>query len=184
MLVLASRSPRRAQLLSMITNEFKIIPSEFDEKTIAESSPILLVERLANEKAKAVYKDIDKNDIVIGSDTVVIVNNQILGIPKNQQDAYNMISMLSGKTHTVATGVAIISQNVDKSFVSQTQVKFFDLTEQEIKEYISTSEPYDKAGGYGIQGKAALFIEEIQGDYYSVMGLPIARLKKELSALI
>lgn len=181
MLILASRSPRRQELLSMITNDFKVIPSSFDERSITIQNPFQLVRKLSYSKAKTIISRPD--DIVIGCDTIVYLENEILGIPLNRKDAYSMIKKLSSKTHSVITGVTVLKGSVIKQFECETKVTFLELTEDEIERYIHTDEPYDKAGGYGIQGKASLFVEKIEGDYFNIVGLPISKLNQVLKDL-
>lgn len=180
MIVLASNSPRRKELLGIIDSNFRVCPADIDE----ESPDILNIEEvpeyLAVQKALAVAQ-IYPNDTIIGADTVVIIENQILGKPRNDAEAFKMLKMLSGKTHTVITGVAVCDSGRTKSFSEKSHCTFYELTEAEINNYIATGEPRDKAGAYGIQGKGALLIKEIIGDYYNIMGLPIARLSRHLT---
>ncbi|MEG0692586.1 MAG: Maf family protein [Oscillospiraceae bacterium] len=180
-LILASRSPRRLELLSLITTHFSVMPSNFDERSITISEPFELVRALSFSKASTIVSQAD--DIVIGCDTVVFAEGEILGIPKDQDEAYSMIKKLSGKTHSVITGVCVLNNHNVHQFECETMVTFFDLTPADILSYISTDEPYDKAGGYGIQGKAALFVEKVEGDYSNVVGLPISRLNQLLKQL-
>ncbi|MGN1202566.1 MAG: Maf family protein, partial [Eubacterium sp.] len=119
-------------------------------------------------------------DTIIGADTVVAVGGKILGKPKDRNDAFEMLKMLSGKYHSVFTGVTVIKPECTDTFSVETRVKFFDLTDKEINSYIDTGEPFDKAGGYGIQGKGSLLVEKIDGDYFNVVGLPISKLNKYL----
>ena len=178
MIILASKSPRRKELLSIITNDFVIKTADVDETLPENIAPDKAVEYLSKIKAEP-FKN--ENDIVIGADTVVAIDGKILGKPKDKADAYNMLKMLSGKEHSVFTGVTVIGQSKADTFSVETRVKFFDLTDDEINDYINTGEPFDKAGGYGIQGKGSLLVEKIDGDYFNVVGLPVSRLAKSLS---
>lgn len=178
-IILASASPRRRELLSVITEDFTVIPSSAEE-IIPEGTPIeKTAESLAVIKAQAVAKDYPQS-IVLGADTCVISENQILGKPKTKEEAFRMLKMLSGKIHSVFTGCAIVKNGETKSFSTETRVEFYPLSDKEIEDYVNTSEPYDKAGGYGIQGKASLFVRGIEGDYFNVVGLPIAELSRYL----
>lgn len=177
MIILASKSPRRKELLSLITENFVIQIADTDETLPDGITPAKAVEYLSAIKAQPFNNGVDT---VIGADTVVAIDNTILGKPKNRTDAFNMMKMLSGKYHSVFTGVTVIKPDGVSTFSVETRVKFFDLTDGEINSYIDTDEPYDKAGGYGIQGKGSLLVEKIEGDYFNVVGLPISRLKRVL----
>lgn len=178
MIILASKSPRRKELLSIITNDFVIKTADVDETLPENIAPDKAVEYLSKIKAEP-FKN--ENDIVIGADTVVSIDGKILGKPKDKADAYNMLKMLSGKEHSVFTGVTVIGYGNTDTFSVETRVKFFELTDEEINNYTNTGEPFDKAGGYGIQGKGSLLVEKIDGDYFNVVGLPVSRLAKALS---
>lgn len=178
-IVLASKSPRRQELLKRIINDFKVIESDFDESTVKFQGDVeKYVEDLAKGKALVVAKKINNPSIIIGVDTVVYYNNEILGKPKNYDDAYSMLSKLSGNTHKVYSGVCIYNAEKDKidSFVCETKVKFSKLSKNQIDNYIKSNEPMDKAGAYGIQGLGGVFVEKIDGCYYNVMGLPLNKL--------
>lgn len=182
-LILASASPRRQELISLITNEYVCNPSGVEEVIpdgIAVSQIPLC---LALQKAKAVAKDFP-DDIVVGCDTAVILKDEVLGKPKDKEDARRMMKALSGKVHQVITGCALVKDEKSLGFSNVTEVEFFELSDEEIEEYINTSEPYDKAGGYGIQGKASLFVKGIKGDYFNVVGLPVAELKRQISKFV
>ena len=125
----------------------------------------------------------ESGKIVIGADTVVAIDGKILGKPKNEKDAFLMLKNLSGKEHSVFTGVTVIKNDKEVTFSVQTKVKFFELDDREIEDYISSGEPFDKAGAYGIQGKGSLFVEKIDGDYFNVVGLPISRLARQLKSI-
>lgn len=174
-LILASASPRRKELLSLITPDFRVITSEADETLPENIAPESAVKLLAERKARAVAA-ICPGDTVIGSDTVVALENEILGKPADDLEAAKMLRSLSGKKHVVYTGVCVIRGGEKTVFVGSAAVKFADMTDDEISEYISSGECRDKAGAYGIQGFGARYIEYIEGDYYSVMGLPVRQL--------
>jgi septum formation protein len=188
MLILASASPRRKELLSVITTHFITEPTECDESYPAGLSAGQALKTIAARKASAVNRQ--QKDVVIGADTMVFADPDMLkiplGKPKNSADARKMLSLLSGKTHAVITGVCVLSgREGDGSFrqtcfFEKTLVEFYPLTDAEITAYIATGEPFDKAGGYGIQEKGSLLVKGITGDYFNVMGLPIARLNHVL----
>lgn len=184
MLILASRSPRRLELLKLITEEFIAIPSLFDEKSIDIKEPFELVRSLSLHKAQTVLQTRQsEGDIIIGCDTVVSLNGEIFGIPQSKEEAYSMISKLSGNLHSVITGVCVLYNGTAIQFECETRVTFLRLEDKDILDYIDTAEPYDKAGGYGIQGKAGLFVEKIDGDYSNVVGLPVSKLNQILKNL-
>lgn len=178
-IILASGSPRRKELLELADVPFEIVVSEVEETIGAYSSPSDIVMSLALQKASAVAEN-HSDHVVIGADTIVTYDSHILGKPSNEAEAKEMLRLLSGKTHEVYTGVAIISKEKTATFYERTEVTFWELTEEEIDVYVASKEPLDKAGSYGIQGKGSIFVQHIQGDYYSVVGLPIARLVREL----
>ncbi len=180
MLILASNSPRRKELLSMLGYEFIIKVSNCDENTEI-TEPAELVKELSLRKAKAVEADI--NDVVIGSDTVVAINGKILGKPTNESDAIQMLRMLSGKTHTVYTGVTVIKNKTEITECISCDVTFKNMTDEEIKMYVDSGEPMDKAGAYGIQGKGSAFVEKINGDYFAVVGFPCCYVNTVLNKL-
>ena len=179
-MILASQSPRRRELLSLITEDFRIIPAKGEEILPEGISPKEAVILLSQQKAEEIYREY-KNETIIAADTVVAAEGQILGKPQDEQDAADMLKMLSGKSHSVFTGVCIISPTGEmKSFAEETTVEFYPLSDEEIDAYVASGEPMDKAGAYGIQDKGALLVKEIKGDYYNVMGLPVGRLYREL----
>lgn len=178
-LILASTSPRRKELLSLITLNFQVVASNVDETIDATSSVQENVMSLALKKAREVALAYP-NDYILGADTIVVLNNQIIGKPKDKQEAKEILRSLSGKTHQVFTGVAICCKDFQDVFYEETAVTFKELTDIEINAYIETTEPMDKAGAYGIQGKGALFVSGIMGDYYNVMGLPVCKLNNKL----
>ncbi len=177
--ILASQSPRRKELLRLITEDFSVITADVDETVDPALEAHETVMNLALKKAIAVAES-NKESLVIGADTVVVLDGEILGKPKNREHAYKMLKSLSGNTHKVLTGVCIALGDTVKTFYVSSNVKFYDLTDEEINEYIATGEPDDKAGAYGIQGKGSLLVEKIDGDYFNIVGLPIAELNKEL----
>ena len=179
MYILASASPRRKELLKKIIDDFKIITSNVDETYPDTMDKMSVAEFLATKKALSVFEN-NKNDIVIGSDTVIVYNNKIYGKPLNKDDAKNMLKTFSNNTHYVVTGVCVASQKRTLSFSSISKVTFYELSDNEIDEYLSDDEYKDKAGSYAIQGKASLFIKNIDGDYNSIMGLPISELNRIL----
>ena len=177
--ILASASPRRKELLGLITKEFKIIPSCVEEAVPDGVPPEKQPEYLARLKAEDIAKKYP-HDIVIGADTSVIIDDCVLGKPDGREQAKAMLSRLSGRTHKVETGCAVIKNGECRSFSSVTEVEFYPLEDKEIEEYIATGEPFDKAGAYGIQGKGGLLVKAIRGDWYNVVGLPVARLARTL----
>lgn len=182
MFVLASKSPRRAELFGYITDNFEILPSENEENIPDEllRYPEKVVEHLASEKAGDVFLK-RAGDTVIGSDTIVVADDgEIMGKPADEADAERMLRKLSGTVHFVYTGVCVKSSEKTVTYSEKTEVEFYPLSQEEINVYISTGEPFDKAGGYGIQGLGSLLIKKINGDYYNVMGLPVASLSRVL----
>lgn len=182
MIILASSSPRRQELLKLITEDFIVVPSDIDESVpdgiLSEKTP----EYLAVKKATHIYNN-RQNDVVIGCDTGVFIDGKMLGKPKNKLDAKEMLKMLSGRKHKVITGCCICKDNKVNTFSQVTEVEFYCLDENEIEQYIATGEPMDKAGSYGIQGKGSLLVKGFNGDYFNVVGLPVARLNKELKEM-
>ncbi len=180
-LVLASASPRRRELLTQVGFQFRVLAAEIPEDPQPGEDPIAYVTRLAREKAEAVRAHLAVNPpdsqpaaIVLGADTTVVVDGQILGKPESASDAARMLRLLSGRTHQVITGVAVVSPTQTLIAAEVTAVQFFSLSDQEIADYISTGEPMDKAGAYAIQGRAARWIPRIHGCYFNVVGLPLA----------
>ena len=186
-IVLASQSPRRRELLDRAGFLFEVIPSDRDE-IITKTIPSEVVCELSYQKAMDVYEKLanQENYLVIGADTVVASEGEILGKPKSKQEAYDMLKKLAGKDHEVYTGVTFVyNEDVLKShtFFECTRVTFYPMTDKEINDYIKTGDPMDKAGAYGIQGPCGIYIEKIDGDYNNVVGLPIARVYQELKEL-
>lgn len=173
-LILASKSPRRSEILKNAGFEFTVRVADADETIPDGTKPEDAVVLLAARKAMAVERAEDET--VLGADTVVVLDGKILGKPKDKDDAFNMIKSLSGRVHSVFTGVCIIGNGKSMTFAEETQVEFLLLTDDEINTYINTNEPYDKAGAYGIQGMASKFVRRINGDYFNVVGLPISAI--------
>jgi len=179
-LVLASGSPRRAEILERAGWPHEIIVAGIDETLFPDEEAAAYVQRLARSKAEAVASRLEQG-LVLGADTTVVVANQILGQPADDADARRMLNLLHAKWHEVLTGVALVRVGGESRVAYQTtRVRFAEMGESEIDWYIATGEPFGKAGAYGIQGKASIFIEEIEGDYFNIMGLPI-RLVYELA---
>ena len=195
-IILASASPRRKALLEQIGMEFEICPAK-GEEVITESRPDAVVSELSRQKAEEVAAGVltyneqhpelatPQDILVIGADTVVAYGDEILGKPKDEEDAKRMLTLLQGNTHSVYTGITLVF--IDKSgrtgeycFFEKTDVTMYPMDEDEINRYIATGEPMDKAGSYGIQGRCAIYIKQIEGDYNNVVGLPVARLYQEL----
>lgn len=183
-IILASASPRRKQLLEQIGLVFDIIPSDIEEDNFICCDPIKNIQLIALSKAQNVAMKV-KNGLIIGADTQVIIDSKVLGKPIDKTDAINMLSLLNGKTHKVITGVAIIDINtgIKETWAETTMVTFRKLTLDEILYYIESGEYEGKAGAYGIQGRAAAFVERIEGCYFNVVGLPISRLMERLRRL-
>lgn len=181
-IILASSSPRRCELLKNIGLIFDIIPSSVEEHIDDEQSPEEVVKLLSSLKASDIAGKLEKGYIVIGADTIVVYNGQILGKPKDHEDAHTMLKTLSGREHHVLTGFTVIRTCDSKTITSyeKTIMKFRELTDQEIDAYIKTGEPMDKAGAYGAQGLGSLIIEKMDGDYFNVVGLPISQLGQVL----
>ncbi len=170
MIILASSSPRRAELLRAAGIEFTVRVSDIDEAILQGESPRDYVLRLSRAKAQAVAQG---DEVVLGADTTVVINNEIAGKPENGEDARRMLRALSGQWHEVLTAVTLLRSDRILSGVASTLVKFAEMSEEEIDWYVSTGEPMDKAGAYGIQGYASRFVERIEGNYSNVVGLPV-----------
>ncbi|MBR4767475.1 MAG: septum formation inhibitor Maf [Lachnospiraceae bacterium] len=176
-LVLASNSPRRKELLERLGFRFTVKTAGVRETYDPGWEPGKIVEHLAFIKADAVFRQCP-DAVVLGADTIVVLDGEILGKPKDREDAFRMLKELSGRTHDVYTGVAILSEEEKTCFFERTGVTFFDLSDEEIRSYIATGEPMDKAGAYGIQGCGMSLVKKIDGDYYTVVGLPAARVAR------
>ena len=201
MLVLASASPRRRELLAQAGFSFQVHPAHIPEDPFEAEDPVTYVTRLAREKAEAVYRELTSRDLtsadwppakapaedesplaVLGADTTVVLDDMILGKPEDAADAARMLRLLSGRTHSVITGVALVTAEGADVAAETTAVPFRDLSEQEISAYVATGEPMDKAGAYAIQGRAARWIPRIEGCYFNVVGLPLALVSSLLES--
>lgn len=182
-MILASQSPRRRELLGQMGFSFTVRPAKGEELPHPELTPAQLVEELARQKALEVSAEAEADDVVVAADTVVAIDGKVLGKPHDKVHAAQMLSALSGREHTVYTGVAVKRGETLLVEHEATQVRFRPLTEREIDLYIQTGEPMDKAGSYGIQGYGALLVEGIRGDYFNVVGLPICRLGRMLAQM-
>ena len=182
-LILASQSPRRQELLRRIgVDDFTVLATDSDESYDPRWSPEELVSRLSARKAAAAARAAGPDALVIAADTMVFLDDRRLGKPADEADAFGMLSALSGREHTVRTGVTVWRGEVVRTEVEATAVRFRGLTAEEIRRYIATGEPMDKAGAYGIQGLGALLVGGMRGDYFNVMGLPVLRLARMLRA--
>lgn len=176
-LILASQSPRRRELLErMGLTEFEIRPAAGEEVASPDLTPAQLVEELSRQKAREIALTAEAEDVIIAADTVVAADGRVLGKPHSTQEAQQMLRFLSGRTHTVYTGITVCRGGQELTQHEATDVVFRALTEAEIAAYVATGEPMDKAGAYGIQGRGCVLVEGIRGDYYNVMGLPVCRL--------
>ncbi|SHH94283.1 Maf-like protein [Clostridium grantii] len=185
-IVLASASERRRELLSRLTENFTVIVSDFDESSVEFTGELEnFVMEIAKGKALDVLDKLEQQAIIIGCDTIVAIDDKLLGKPKSKEEAINMLKSLSGKVHQVCSGIAIIDSftgKISTDFVT-THIKFSQISEANIIKYVDTGDPMDKAGAYGIQGIAGIFVEEIKGCYYSVVGLPINKLNSMLKGM-
>ncbi|MBQ9841181.1 MAG: septum formation protein Maf [Erysipelotrichaceae bacterium] len=181
-LILASASPRRQELLKLCKVPFTVEVSKANE-VIDRSLPLTeAIALVAKQKAEEVFSR-NLESLVLGSDTIVAIGNEILGKPKDKEDARRMMHLLSGKTHQVITGVCLMCKEETRMFASVADVTFSEMSEAEIEDYISKEEPYDKAGAYALQGEAAIYISGITGDYYTIVGLPVHLVYKHLQEL-
>ena len=192
-MILASQSPRRRELLADAGFELTIIPAQIDESRLPDETPVELVGRLAAEKAEAVRASLEagvRDDLLVAADTIVWMGDEALGKPSDASDAAAMLRELSGRTHHVSTGVCAMrlapggEPITETRFVETTDVTFWELTEAEVAAYVATGEPLDKAGAYGIQGAGRMLVRRVDGDYPNVVGLPVARLVRELGRLM
>ena len=180
--IVASASPRRRELLLTAGFSFEVIPSDADESCEEKLAPTELVRELAFRKAKSVFEN-NTDAVVLGCDTVVEYGGVILGKPEDREDAKRMLRMLSGKVHNVHTGVCIMSSEKTLSFEKTVRVEFYELTDELIDTYVASGDCDDKAGAYGIQGKGCILVKGIEGDYFSVVGLPVAETARALWSL-
>lgn len=184
MIILASASPRRQELLKLIFDDFSVVPADIDETVRKSIELTQYPEYLALKKSRHIAEKSSVDDVVIGCDTGVFIDDLMLGKPEDKEQAKEMLKMLSGRTHKVITGCSVFHKGMNISFSEVTEVEFYHLTDEEIDEYVATGEPMDKAGAYGIQGKGALLVKRIIGDYYNVMGLPVGALKQKLKKFL
>ncbi|WP_308805928.1 Maf family protein [Atopobium minutum] len=196
-MILASSSPRRLQLLQELGITPIVLPAAIDESPLPAEQPTALVARLAKQKALACQKralhELElasrANQVIVAADTTVWFQDTILGKPSNAENAIHMLKQLSGKTHQVSTGVQLLKLDASgtiaaqATFIETSQVSFYDLSTQDIERYVATGEPMDKAGAYGIQGYGRLLVQKIDGDFFSIVGLPVARLMREIQTL-
>lgn len=181
--VLASSSPRRKEIMGILTNDFICIPPDINETAPSDIELELRPQYIASQKARYISKGY-RGALIIACDTSVIIDDKILNKPHNTEHARRMLKALSGNTHKVITGCCLSLGELERSFSVTTEVEFYELTDNEIESYVNTTEPYDKAGGYGIQSHGALFVKSINGDYYNVVGMPISRIAREASELL
>jgi septum formation protein len=181
MLILASASPRRAELLRNATISFVVAPAHVREEPLPNETPLAYAQRLARDKALAIFAS-HPVDVVLGADTVVVVDDQLLEKPTDADDAARMLRLLSGRTHQVITGICLAASGFERIEAEMTQVSFSPLSEAEIAAYVSTGEPMDKAGAYAIQGIASRWAQRIEGCYFNVVGLPVPRVYRLLRA--
>ena len=180
-LILASQSPRRRELLGLTGLEFIVRVADIDETMDPGRAPFEEVARVSRAKAEAVARK--PGDVVIAADTIVVCGNEVLGKPRNEEDAFRILRLLSGRSHEVMTGMTVLRDGEAITHTEVTKIHFRSLGDAEIRAYIASGEPMDKAGAYGIQGGAALFADQMEGDYYNVMGLPVCRLAMILRSL-
>ena len=180
-LILASQSPRRRELLGLFRIPFEIRVADIDEAMDPAKSAFDEVARVSRLKAQAIVRD--AGDVVIAADTIVVCQGKVLGKPHSEEEAKQMLSLLSGRDHQVMTGCTVLRDDKRVTFTEITDLHFKALSEKEITDYVNSGEPMDKAGSYGIQGGAALFCERIDGDYYNVVGLPVCRLGQVLAEI-
>ncbi len=178
-IILASSSPRRRELLANAELKFDVCIKNVDETPPEGLAPAEAVEYIAKKKALAISA-IAEDAIVIGADTVVVLDGKVMGKPKDKEHACQMLSALSGKEHEVITGVCLAYDGKEETFHCVSKVRFWDLSDEEIKHYVTGGEPMDKAGAYGIQGKGSVLVESIEGDYFNIVGLPVSRVVREI----
>lgn len=178
-IILASQSPRRKELLARLVADFSIMPADINEEVKNQYAPVDYVEAMAEQKAALIAASHPEN-LVIACDTIVVLDNQILGKPVSREDAFHMIQSMSGRSHEVYTAVVLRQENHLERALTSAEVTFYPLTEKEINEYLDCGEYADKAGAYGIQGAAGVFVEKVVGDFYSIVGFPIGRVHQML----
>lgn len=179
-IILASKSPRRQELMRLLGLEFTVMTEDVDERMDAALAPEDEVARVSACKAAAVLPQTSAEDVVICADTIVVLDGQIMGKPKDEAEAFSMLRRLSGRTHRVLTALTVCCRGERRTELEQTEVTFRKLSDREIRSYIATGDPMDKAGAYGVQGGAAVFVSKLNGDYFNVMGLPLCRLTQRL----
>lgn len=183
-IILASASPRRRELLKLICEDFKSVSPDVDETVPAQVEILERPQFLAVKKAMHVCGELSEKAVVIGCDTGVFIDDEMLGKPKDEEEAFSMLKRLQGKDHLVVTGCCITDGTHKREFSVTSRVFFYPLSDEDIRDYIATGEPMDKAGAYGIQGKGSLLIEKIQGDYFNIVGLPLSALTREFKAFL
>lgn len=183
-IILASASPRRRELLKLICEDFKSVSPDVDETVPAQVEILERPQFLAVKKAMHVCGELSEKAVVIGCDTGVFIDDEMLGKPKDEEEAFSMLKKLQGKDHLVVTGCCITDGTHKREFSVTSRVFFYPLSDEDIRDYIATGEPMDKAGAYGIQGKGSLLIEKIQGDYFNIVGLPLSALAREIKAFL
>ena len=183
-IVLASASPRRKELLARMGVDFTVRVADTNETMDHFAHPADEVARVAALKAKAVYPMCHDGDVIIGADTIVVCDSLVMGKPRSEAEAFSMLRRLSGRDHQVMTGLCVMSDSFEETVTVTTTLRMRHLSDEEIRAYIATGEPMDKAGAYGIQGGAALFAQGICGDYYNVVGLPVCRLVQVLQETV
>ena len=181
-LILASASPRRAELLGNAGIAFTVEPAHVAEQAFPDEPPLQYAKRLARDKAQAIFER-NSDNVVLGADTIVVADEHLLEKPQDEQDAARMLRLLSGRTHQVITGVCLLATEFEQTEVEITEVRFSPLSEREIANYIETREPMDRAGAYAIQGVASRWVERIDGCYFNVVGLPVPRVYRMLQSL-
>ncbi|MBQ8587454.1 MAG: septum formation protein Maf [Oscillospiraceae bacterium] len=179
-IILASASPRRRELLERMGLRFSVRTADHDETMDLSADPEAEVRRVSELKARAVEQLCEKEDLIIAADTIVVCQGKILGEPADEAEAYEMLRLLSGREHRVITGLCVLKDGISYCHSEVTHLSFVELTDRQIRAYIATGEPMDKAGAYGIQGRASVFVPGIRGDYYNVMGLPVCALAQIL----
>ena len=179
-IILASASPRRRELLERMGLRFSVRTADHDETMDLSADPEAEVRRVSELKARAVEQLCEKEDLIIAADTIVVCQGKILGKPADEAEAYEMLRLLSGREHRVITGLCVLKDGISYCHSEVTHLSFVELTDRQIRAYIATGEPMDKAGAYGIQGRASVFVPGIRGDYYNVMGLPVCALAQIL----
>ncbi len=176
MIILASKSPRRKELLKILNLKFKVVESDFEEDFSLEYKPLKLIKYFSSGKANAVFQK-HQNDLIISADTFIVFNNEIIGKPKNKKDASMMLKKFSGHKLTVMTAFTVKNKIKQVTKVVRTKISFRKISDIDIKKYINTKEPLDKAGAFAVQGVGAIFIKKINGDFFNIVGLPISELK-------